>query len=68
MRSNANEIKMAMDSRGSVLLANDQMEELKEKFVKVSTSSILYIGKGQINSVNKRFNPLYIQNVANEGK
>lgn len=68
MRSNANEIKMAMDSRGSVLLANDQMEELKEKFVKVSTSSILYVGKREINSVNKRFDPLHIQNEANGGK
>ena len=38
MRSNANEIKMAMENRVSVLLANDQMEELKEKFVKVSIS------------------------------
>lgn len=40
MRSNANEIKMAMDNRGSVLLASDQIEELKDKFVKVSTYSI----------------------------
>lgn len=35
MRGNVNAIKLAMDNRGSVLLAGDQIEELKEKFVKL---------------------------------
>lgn len=38
MRSNANGTKSAMDNRGSVLLANDQIEELKEKFIKADVN------------------------------